>query len=248
MRGVLGLGVLLLAACGRLGFEPASANNDASDGVSDGPVVTFVDDFERADSLTIGNGWVEKTTGTYGITGGRAYRISFAKDYRDDIVTRPPAEDLRDVEVSIEFTVTHLPPGYPQVEARVQRNTLGIANTLDGYLLYIEGVTGNGLGTAALTRTAGTSLPTPITTFPLSPELALGMTYRLRLAVRGSSPVMLDAVVERKLGTTYTTIGSVSTTDTGANPITSAGAIGFATGQPEAAGYYTYEIFSYHSL
>jgi len=237
MRGCVAL-VGLASACGRIGFEAQPATVD-------GPAVGFVDDFERADSSSLGNGWVEKTPGTYKIAAGQAVRSDFVGDYRDDIVVRPPAEDLLDVEVAIEFTVGHLPPGYPQVEARIQRGTLGAANTLDGYLLYIEGVTGNGLGTAALTRQHGTTLPAPLTTFALSPELALNETYRLRLVVRGTAPVALDGFVEHEVGGTFAVIGSISTTDAAANAVTSAGAIGFATGQPEAAGYYVYELFSY---
>ena len=244
MRGCVAI-VALVTACGRIGF----ATHDLGDApVPDAATPVFVDSFERPDGSTLGNSWFEKTVGTYSIVSGHVVRNDFSKDYRNDIAVRPPAEDLLDLEVSIEFTVGHLPPGYPQVEARIQRDTLATANTLDGYLLYIEGVTGNGLGTAALTRQHGTTLPPPLVTFPLSPELALGETYRLRLSVRGVAPVFLDGFVELKSGASWIVIGSVSTTDAAANAVGSAGAIGFATGQPEAAGYYTYDQFSYQPL
>jgi hypothetical protein len=240
----------LAAACGRLGFDvqpvdvsDATVADDTSDAMS-----AFVDPFDRTDSTALGNSWEEKTPGTYAIVSGHVVRTDFSLDYRNDIAVRPVAEDLRDVEVSIEFTVSHLPPGFPQVEARIQRTSLSTLNTLDGYLLYIEGTTGNGLGTAALTRQHGTTLPAPLMTFVLNPELALGETYRLRLAVRGASPVVLDGFVELKAGTNWTVIGSVSTTDSAINAVVTTGALGFATGQPEATGYYTYDEFSYRPL
>ena len=246
MRGTVTL-VALAAACGRLSFDnhPDGAIDVAA---GDAAMPSFVDNFDRADSSSLGNAWSEKTPGTYGIASGHVVRNDFSMDYRNDIVVRPPAEDLLDVEVSIEFTVEHLPPGYPQVEARIQRSTFAVTNTLDGYLLYIVGTMGNGLSTAAVTRQHGTTLPAPLTTFPLSPQLALGQTYRLRLSVRGTAPVMLDAYVEQSAGTAWTVIGSVSTTDSASNAVVTTGAIGFATGQPEAAGYYTYDNFYYQAL
>src|SRR4051812_13519453 len=140
MRGVHALITLLLAACGRISFDPQPGGPsdalDSSSDARDAPMLQFVDDFERANSFSIGNAWVEKTPGTYGVNAGRLIRQAFANDYRDDIVVRPPNEDLPDVEVSIEFTVAHIPPGFPQVEARIQRSTFGVANTLEGYLFY----------------------------------------------------------------------------------------------------------------
>lgn len=217
------------------------------DGAGDAAIVTFFDDFQRADG-PLGNGWVQKQPNYFALMGGAVQRTNFSQDYRDQLVTRPASEDLLDVEVTIEFTIGHLPPGFPQVEARVQRSTLNTANTMDGYLLYINGTSGNGLSQAEITTNHGTVLPAPLVTFPLSPQLALGETYRLRLAVRGTSPVRLDGAVEHVVGTASTTIGSVSTTDTTGAPVTTAGAIGFDAGQPEAAGYYTYDHFTYTAL
>src|SRR5262249_18367544 len=146
-------------------------------------------------------------------------RTNFAGDYRDDLVSRPAAEDLRDVEVSIQFTVGHAPPGYPQIHARVQRSTIATPDTLDGYLLYIAG----GLTQADITQQHGSVLPPPLATFALAPPLAVGMTYRLRLAVTGVAPVMLIGTVEQQAGSSWTTIGMTSTIDNTAGAIVTAG-------------------------
>ena len=247
--GVVVVVGLACAACGRLSFDGhTDASGVQGDTASADAAPAFTDSFDRADSSSLGNAWAEKTSGTYQIASQQVARTNFAKDYRDSIVVRPQAEDLLDVEVAVEFTVGHVPPGYPQIHARVQRSTLGTPNTLDGYLLYIDGLAGNGVMTAKVTRQHGTVLPPPLTTFTLSPELVLGGTYRLRLAVRGTSPVMLDGIIEQRNGGTWSAIGSVSTIDTDVTAVTTAGAVGFDVGQPEAAGYYTYDHFAYTPL
>lgn len=228
---------LLAAGCGRIGF-----------GVPDGAVppdssAMFVDLFDRADG-PLGNSWTEKHAGTFGVTAGHVSRLDFARDYRDNVVYRPPAEDLLDVEVAIEFGVGHLPPGYPQVFARLQRATLGAPNTLDGYILYIDG----GTASARITHQTGSVLPPPLATFALAPALDTVDSYRLRLHVTGTAPVQLGCFVEVLAGTTWTPIGQVQTTDSGPTAIVTPGPVGFSAGQPEAAGYYTYRHFAAMAL
>ena len=233
--------VVLIAGCGRVAFDALP------DGATD-PAPPFIDAFDRVDSTSLGNSWIEKSFGTYEIASQHVARRNFAGDYRDLIAVRPAEEDLLDVELSIDFTVGNIPPGYPQIHARVQRSTIATANTLDGYLLYVNGTAGNGVMFGNVTRQHGSILPPPLATFTISPELALGQTYRLRLAVRGASPVQLDGFVEHQAGSSWTVIGSVSMVDTDVTAVAAPGAIGFDAGQPEAAGYYTYDNFTYTSL
>jgi hypothetical protein len=235
---------IVAVGCGRVSFD---AQRDAVTAPPDA-APTFVDTFDRSDTVfgLGGNGWSEKTSPTFKITSQHVQRIDFTRDYRDSLAYLP--DDVLDVDVSMEMTVGHAPPGYPQIHARVQRSTLATANTLDGYLLYVDGLAGDGLMTAMVTRQHGATLPPPLATFTLSPELAVGQSYRLRLIVRGTAPVQLDAFVEHRAAETWTTIGTISTIDTDATAVVTAGAVGFDVGQPEAAGYYTYDTFTYTAL
>jgi hypothetical protein len=243
MRLVL---LVTILGCGRIDFGSRSdATDDTTTPIDAAP--TFVDTFDRGISI-LGNGWTEKNPGTFAISSQHVIRTDYTRDYRDSLASRPVSEALADVEVSIEFTVGHLPPGYPQIHARVQSATIATPNTLDGYLLFIDGTDGTGLMTADITRQHGTSLPPPLVTFALSPPLALGNTYRLRFAVSGASPVKLDGFVELQSGTAWSTIGMVSTTDSGVTAVVQPGVVGFDAGQPEAAGYYTYDQFTYRAL
>src|SRR5260221_1754048 len=128
-----------MVGCGRVSFD---AQHDATTAPPDAPP-TFVDRFDRANTvLGLGNGWTEKNP-TFTLASQHVQRSNFSRDYRDSLAYLP--DDALDVDVSIEMTIGHAPPGYPQIHARVQRNTLGTQNTLDGYLLYVDGLAGDGL-------------------------------------------------------------------------------------------------------
>src|SRR5690606_26594345 len=100
---------------------------------------SFFDDFNRPDGASIGNGWTEKFPNAFSIQNGEVISIDTNPiDYHDTIVYRPVSEDRRDVEVGLEFRVL---PGmnFPQVHARVQRDSLAQPNTLEAYLLFVDG-------------------------------------------------------------------------------------------------------------
>jgi len=134
----------------------------------------------------------------------------------------------------------HLPPGYPQVFVRIQQATVATPNTLDGYILYVDG----GTTSAKITRQLGTVLPPELASFAISPALQLGVTYRLRLRATGTALVALDCYVEQQNAASWVVIGHVLTMDSAANAIVTPGAVGFSAGQPEAANYYTYDNFA----
>src|SRR5687768_15214192 len=78
------------------------------------------DGFDRADSATIGAGWIEKNPGAFALSSGRAAKLTVGTGYRDNLVYRPAAEDGRDVDAAIELQLTTASPGYPQIAVRVQ--------------------------------------------------------------------------------------------------------------------------------
>src|SRR5207248_680210 len=103
------------------------------------PSGVFVDTFDRPDSADLGNGWTEKYPPAFAIQSNEVVMIDTGSiDYHDAISYRPPGEDLRDVEVGLEFRVLSS-LSFPQLHARIQRNTIDQPDTLDDYLMFVDG-------------------------------------------------------------------------------------------------------------
>lgn len=233
---------------GPFGVEagPAEARPDAPDApdgldagpgdgsLLDGPLEAdsgdagaFHDGFERADADVLGNGWTEKTAGAFALSAGRVVKAATATtSYRDNMVYRPAAEDTADVEASIEMTVDAAVQ-YPQLFVRAQRATIATANTYDGYLLYVA----NNPASAVLGRQRGTVFVVTLATITIDPPLDPAQRYRLRLAARGTSPVALDAWIERLAGASWIVDGEAHVMDADALRIESAGAVGFSANE-----------------
>ena len=182
----------------------------------------FVDTFNRANSDALGNGWIEKTAASFELVSNEAARTAAGFDYRDNLVYRPAAEDVLDVEAAVEVRFATVPPGYPQIFVRGQSATIAGASTLDAYLLYIN----NSNTQAVIARQRGTNYDEPLATFALSLSLNTTDRYRLRLQASGSNPVQLSAFVERQNGTAWQIIGQTTTSDSAANRIGTAGTVG----------------------
>ena len=189
-----------------------------------GGTTSFSDDFARADSDALGNGWLEKLTTPWFLQGGRAVKQSVGSSYQDNVAYRPAGEDVLNVEASAVLRVTASNPGYPQIFTRIQSATAASANYLQGYILYIDGANNR----AVLGRQEGYSFLTELAVLNLSPVLNTTDTFRLRLSTSGTNPVQLQAFVER-LGTSgWATIGTASFSDSSANRIATAGSVGFS--------------------
>ena len=208
------------------------------------PGGVFVDTFDRPDSADLGNGWTEKYPSAFAIQNNEVVLIDTGLvDYHDAIAYRPVGEDLRDVEVGLEFRVLS-DLSFPQVHARVQRNTIAQANTLEGYMLFVDGSAASP-GRAVIAHQA----PVPgqfqcyMLAIPFPGPLQQSDRYRLRLRVVGSNPVTLTGFVERFDGTAWEVFASGSVVHDGNTlpipgdscasgfmpaPITTAGAVGFA--------------------
>lgn len=184
----------------------------------------LLDGFQRADSATLGNGWIEKNAAAFGIAGNQVTKAAVATGYRDNLVYRPNSEDVLDVEAALEVRFTSLPPGYPQVLVRVQSATAATADVLDGYMLYVEDST----NTVILGRQNGSAFVTTLATLNLTTSLNATDRFRLRLRAQGTSPVVLQGFVERQNGAVWETIGSAIATDTSASRIATAGSVGFS--------------------
>lgn len=215
LRLVLGIAVLCAASAARANLS---------------------DDFQRADGAAIGNGWIEKAPATFSIQAGAVAKVAAGNGYLDNLVYRPAAEDVRDVEASVELRLLAANPGYPQIHVRVQSDGAAFANWLDSYILYVDGDNTR----AVLGRQRGSAFVTTLAAITISPALNTTDTFRLRLRAVGTSPVELAAFVERLAGSTWQIIGQASANDFAPDRIMTAGSVGFS-GYIETA--YRYDNF-----
>jgi hypothetical protein len=196
----------------------------------------FFDDFSRANGAAIGNGWIEKSAGAFVLNSGTATKQAVSSWYRDNIVYRPSSEDILDVEASVELQFTALPPGYPQLLVRVQSDTVGSANILDGYILYVS----DSADMAILGRQNESNFVTALSNINISPGLDTTSSYRLRLSAIGTNSVELTASIERYNGAGWDVIGTANYSDTSVDRISTAGSVGFG-GYVESS--YRYDNF-----
>lgn len=195
------------------------------------------DNFARSDSAAVGNNWIEKAPGAFSLVGGQVAKQAVATGYRDNVVYRPATEDVLNVEASIEFQATALPPGYPQLFVRLQSSTVATADVLDGYILFFE----NNGASAVLSRQNGSSYPTPLATLTLAQALTTTDRYRMRLSATGTNPVLLSGYVERLVGNIWQVIGQTDISDASVSRIANAGSVGFG-GYVEST--YTFDNFT----
>lgn len=218
--------------------ERDAAAIDASADAPDGPM-PFVDDFGRPDGDAIGNGWIEKTPAAWRLADGTASKqLTTASDYRDNLVYRPAAEDIADVEIVMDVRFSATPPGYAQMFVRGRSATMSTANKYDGYLLYVVGSAPDDL---VLGRQLGGVFVVTLATLQVSEPFAVGVTYRFTLRATGQAPVALYARVERGGPVGFTPIGEVAVDDAAPERIVEAGTVGFS-GSDEAT--YAYDRFT----
>jgi hypothetical protein len=198
--------------------------------------VDLNDNFERPDSSSLGNGWIEKLTGGFVLANGQAVKQSASTGYRDNVVYRPASEDLLDQEASIELSWLNGSIGYPQVFVRLQSDTATGDGILDGYILYVN----NSTTEAILGRQRGGQFVVPLATLNFSTPLNTTDVFRLRLRAIGTSPVELSAWVEQFVGGSWQVIGQANASDSNGNRIATAGAVGF--------GGYVENTYSYDNF
>jgi hypothetical protein len=204
----------------------------------------FIDDFNRQDSTALGNDWTEKFPAAFSIQNGEIVSIdTYPIDYHDTIVYRPLNEDRRDVEVGVEF---RLLPGlnFPQVHARVQRDSLAQLDTLESYIFFVDGFEPSpGRAIIAVQPPVTDRYECYMLGIPFASPLQQSARYRLRFRVTGVEPVFLTGFVDRFDGQRWQvfasgTITHTTTTQRNPNlycdlgvmppPITEAGTVGFA--------------------
>jgi hypothetical protein len=200
----------------------------------------FTDEFNRPDSDVLGNNWVEKTASAFFLVNGSAAKQAVSTNYTNNLVYRPAAEDVLNVEASTVFRITTGSPGYPQVMTRLQSSTAAATSSFNGYVLFVD----DNNARAYVGRQDGTSLPT-IAAVDISPALNTTDTFRMRLSTTGTTTVQIQAYVERLTGSGWQIIGQATATDSSAQRISTAGSVGFG-GYVEAS--YVFDSFTRTNL
>ncbi|EYF03346.1 hypothetical protein [Chondromyces apiculatus] len=236
-----GAGVTGPGGSGEAGGGGSGEAGNGGTGGGEAPLTQFVDDFERADGDALGNGWTEKNSEAFRITGGTVIKdATMMSVFRNNLASRPASEDQRDVEVSIEFRPTTDAFQYPQLFLRGQRLSLDTSNNFHAYVLYV----GYQMTGAMLGYQDGEGDVQDIASLAGTYDFESGAVYRLTLSAVGEVP-QLTASVERRNGNDWVMIDSVSGMDPRALPLTGPGAIGFSA---HIGGGCVYDNFSWRAL
>ena len=215
----------------------SNASFSSSEGSSTGETgpFQFFDDFERADSEDVGNGWIEKTPESFALVNGGIRRVNSTDFYPENLVYRPEGDWL-DVEAALEVTWLNLEGsfGSPQFYLRTQLTDIETPGSVTGYLLFING----GSGDLTLSRQISGDFTLQFIEPQTSP-VEIGVPYRLRFRVMGSDPVVLDGYLEQLEGDEWTVHTEVHGVDDTAAQLIEPGT--FAVGGHEETEYWFYE-------
>jgi len=202
----------------------------------------FYDDFERPDSSEVGNGWVEKTPGAFALIDGGIQRVGSMLSYPNNLVYRPDGAWL-DAEAIVELVWFDVSTDYgsPQCVLRTQPEDIDVPNSVTGYLLFVDGTSGD----LTITRQIDGAF-TQQHSAPLTADPELGAPHRLRLHVAGVDPVTLDGYLELLVDGAWVPHTEVHGTDDTPERIITPGT--FAVGGHQQLGLWTYEATSVESL
>lgn len=198
---------------------PADAGSDTTSAPDAAFTITgIIDDFNRPNSLALGNGWIEKTASAFDLVNGTADLVVGAVDYRDGLVYRQAGEEMVDVRIGATLTFVGT-IGSAFIAARVQNPTP--PQSFFGYYVIIA----NDPQMIQLIRHNG-GMPVLVGNGALPNPLALNTPYRLVLDVKNiGSLVQLNA--ELRQLPSGTLLGTASAADTTPNRISTAGTVGF---------------------
>lgn len=188
-----------------------------------GPTVEmWTDDFERPDSPSLGNGWIERSPGTFGLSQGRVVFEGVPMSYQDSVFYRPFDEALLDLDISIEFIqLGAFNFSTPQLHARIQEDSLGpMKQSINAYIVYLSVP-----DRIDISRVEGDAFALNVNE-PIDPPLVEGNTYRLSMRVAGANPVELVGRVEGFEDGAWVPIQTVLLTDNDATQIVEPGSFG----------------------
>lgn len=183
----------------------------------------------------MGNGWIEKTPESFAVIDGGIRRVSSTDFYAENLVYRPEGAWL-DGEAAVELTWLNLDDnfGSPQCYLRTQLADIETPGSVTGYLLFINGSSGN--------LTISRQIAGGFTLEFIEPQgspVEIGVPYRLRFRVIGSDPVVLDGYLEQLEGDEWTVHTEVHGVDDTATQLLEPGT--FAVGGHAETEYWFYD-------
>lgn len=203
-----------------------SSTTEGSESSSTGPgaVYSFFDDFNRADSEAVGNGWVEDNADIFSLLNGEVIiDEQMSSSYERNIVYRPLSESIADVELAavVRFN-TQASAGIPQIFARVQsdvESNMGVS----AYLCFFSSSSNLVIRRNNLLEEAELAVSANTIGYDAAQD------YRLRFQVEGSDPVRLTCAFEGLDAGMWSTVESVEASDNQADAIVEPGVVGFST-------------------
>jgi hypothetical protein len=206
----------------------SSESSSSSSGTDTGEVVPdFFDDFDRADSQAIGNGWVEKLPSVFSINenmvvagGNRPQQYFDQVVYQNDVVD--------DIELRVEFRIDVANDlNEPHLVARQQEAAL-VSGSFNHCYILVPQLSQDRL---CLMRfdSAGFIGEDRCTDWPDS-DLVVGDWYRLVMTIDGPGPVELTGRLEHADGDAWTEVVAVEWVDKSPNQIAAPGVWGFSGG------------------
>lgn len=178
----------------------------------------FADAFTRADSATVGNGWVEDNAAVFEILSNACKATGNAAGFAANIMRAPASANFVDGKAVVEFT--HTAGAVPQLYLRLA------AAAASGYLVYWN-------TTLRLSKiTTGTLVDLDTQTY----ALAVGTNYRLTFEIQGNNKTVvlhdMDAVSD-----------VVTLTDSADSTYTSSGYTALSIHDSGTATYDNFESF-----
>ncbi len=218
--------------------QGVTSGSGGSESTTGAPVDMWSDDFDRPDSPDLGNGWIERSPGTFALARGRVVFDDVPMAYQDSVFYRPFEEALLNLEVSIEFThVGDFNFSTPQLHTRIQEDSLGMEPlSLNAYIVYLSQP-----DRIDISRVEGDSFALN-NSEPIDPPLPEGQTHRLSLRVTGTDPVELFGMVEGLVDGAWTPIQTVELIDNDPTRITDPGSFGASGSQSVTFEYDNFTV------
>jgi hypothetical protein len=200
----------------------------AAETTTGGNAGAFYDAFDRPDAAAIGNGWIEKTPAAFLLADQQvSLETANGLDFRDNLVYRPLAESMLDVEVSMVLNFyTDEPFGYPQLHMRVQPGDVAEGGSLTSYAVFVDSaeplapqltvnrIDGPGFG--------------PAESVPIVPPPVDNAMYRLRGRVTGTDPVVIEGWFEVWIAPAWEVVTTATFDDASAGRLTEPGTVGMS--------------------
>lgn len=206
---------------------PESSGDPGSTSTTGDPPMSFFDDFERADADALGNGWIERTSGSFQLLGGQVVLgTTNGLTFEENVCHRPIEESLLDVEATIEITFfSDDYAGFPQLHLRSQAED--DENLVTAYVIYID-TTEPGVPPALdivriVDGAFGDLSQTELVPFP-----GADFRYRLRARSVGTDPVVTEAWLEREIDGAWEVLNETSLVDANELRIVEPGVVAFS--------------------